>query len=89
MESYSYTKLITKNDGQKKCECAYKFYYDGLKKFCLAENSVCPEEKNLFIPDTLECIDSCPSTPNKYFPYKFKNFCLNHCPAGSACYPAN
>ena len=89
MESYSYTRLITKNDGQKKCECAYKFYYDGQKKVCLAENSVCPEEKNLLIRDTLECVDSCPSTEKNYFPYNFKNFCLNHCPAGSILDPVN
>ncbi|MBO6243793.1 MAG: hypothetical protein J6O41_04415, partial [Clostridia bacterium] len=83
MESYSYTKLITKSDGQKKCECMFKYYYDGTKKVCLSENSVCPLDKNMLIPDIMECVASCPSLPTKNYPYKFKNFCLNHCPLGS------
>ena len=77
--SYSYTKLITKENGLKKCECSYKFYFHQNKKVCLAENSVCPSEKNLLIPKTLECIDSC---PNQY-PYQFKNYCLDLCPLHS------
>ena len=83
MVSYSYTKLIIKEDGQKKCDCIYKFYFDNNKKVCLAENSACPLIKNLLILDTLECIDSCPSNSKNYYPFKFQNYCLKHCPSNS------
>ena len=75
----SHTKLIIKNE-QKKCECAFKYYYDndGVTKKCLGENEICPRTRSFYIPDSMECMAAC---PNGY--YTFKNFCLNHCPAGS------
>jgi len=77
---YTNTRLITNKFGLKKCECMYKFYFDGDKKICLGENDVCPEGKKLLVPDTLECVSSCPSDVDNYYPYNFKTFCLNHCP---------
>ena len=62
----------------------YYFYFDeNNKKICLSENDICPDSKNLFIPDTLECVNSCPSSEDNYYPYQFRQFCLNHCPLGS------
>ena len=76
------TKLIMKNDEEKKCDCIYKYYYNGNQKICLNENDVCPEGYQKYIPDTMQCIkieDDCPDT----YPYLFKDFCLNKCPKGS------
>ena len=78
---YSNTRLITNKFGLKKCECMYRFYFDeNHKKICLGENDVCPEGKKLLVPDTLECVSSCPTEDDNYYPYKFQTFCLNHCP---------
>ena len=87
MEFYSNTHLVTKADGQLKCECSYKFYYDGSKKVCLGENDACPLEKSLLIPDTLECVNTCPSTSDNYYPNRFQNFCLRFCPGNSQYNP--
>ena len=71
------TKLVTV-DGKKKCDCAYKFYYDSNgKKICLGENDICPQSKKKYYPDTMQCIENCQSD------YTFKNYCLKECPAGS------
>ena len=83
MLAYSNTKLITKSNGIKKCECMYKFYFNENKKMCLKENDICPEKRKWLIPDTMECIESCPSEPDNYYPYKFQTFCLNLCPLRS------
>ena len=64
-----------------RCVCKNKYYIndsDNNKIKCLNKNDVCPEGKNLYIPDKRQCIDSCPTTY-----YKFYNFCLNRCPRGS------
>ena len=76
----SYTKLITTN-GHKKCDCSYKYYFDSthVNKTCLAENAICTGQNNLYIPATMECVNACPST----YSFKFRNFCLDHCPLGS------
>ena len=76
----SYTKLITTN-GHKKCDCSYKYYFDSthVNKTCLAENAICTGHNNLYIPATMECVSACPST----YSFKFRNFCLDHCPLGS------
>ena len=69
------TKLITLNNGQKKCECKYKhFFENGIKK-CIGEDADCPSGL-LYIPETNGCVDGCSSPYNK----KFSNFCLRVCP---------
>ena len=73
------SKLITKSNWQKKCDCAYKFYFNGDQKYCLREGSVCPEKKKFYIPDTMECIEQCPPE----YKYNYHNFCFNQCPFGS------
>ena len=83
MVSYSNTYLIIKANGQLKCECSYKFFFSENTKVCLAENDACPLGKSLLIPDTLECVDRCPSTSDNNYPYQFQNFCLRFCPANS------
>ncbi|MBO6244567.1 MAG: hypothetical protein J6O41_08450, partial [Clostridia bacterium] len=79
-EINSYTKLITTN-GHKKCDCSYKYYFESthVNKTCLAENAICTGHNNLYIPATMECVSACPST----YSFKFRNFCLDHCPLGS------
>ena len=84
MLAYSNTKLITKSNGLKKCECMYKFYMNDNKKMCLKEDDICPEGRNWLIPNTMECIASCPSEADNNYPYKFQTFCLNLCPLRSA-----
>ena len=69
---YSNTKLITENNGQKKCECAYKYYYNGNKKICLGKYDFCPAGKSKLIPNTMECVSSCPPE----YPYTFKDYCI-------------
>ena len=81
-EINSNTELIITKDGQKKCECKYKFYYEGDKKICLGENAVCQSGKNLLILKTNECVSSCPDAPEKG-KYNFQNLCLISCPDGS------
>ena len=68
--------FLTENG--KKCECPSKFYKIGDKKKCLGESTVCPT--NYYVPETQECINSCPST----HPFLFKDtFCLKICPKGA------
>ena len=81
-EYISKTELIITKDGQKKCECKYKFYYEGDKKICLGENGVCQSGNNLLILHTNECVSSCPNDPEKG-KYNFQNLCLIRCPDGS------
>ena len=89
MYGYSNTKLITKSNGLKKCECMYKFYFDeNNKKNCLKEDDICPEKRKWLIPNTMECIKSCSDSDNKY-PYIFQTFCLNLCPLRSEIDEAN
>ena len=59
-------------EGKLKCECKYKFYYynNNEKKACLEANDVCPERVKKYLPDTMQCIESCPSDR-----YTFKNYC--------------
>ena len=71
------THLITKINGQKKCECMYKYYYNDNKKKCLGQNEQCP--RNLFIPETNGCVTECEGDYSK----KFYNFCLSACPDGA------
>ena len=79
------TKLIQLRIDQYKCECAYIFYYnDDGQKICRAEFDICTEDKKLFIPETKECVATCPTTD---YTFKFKNFCLDHCPRGSTILP--
>ena len=65
-EIYKDTKLITKNNGQKKCDCKFRFYYitddeskDKRKvKKCMNETARCHDEgKSKYVPETLECVD--------------------------------
>ena len=89
------TKLITQNNGQKKCDCQYRFYYtidtdssDNRKvKVCMNQNARCHDEgKNRFVPETLECVDDCPDE----FKYVFQDyFCLRDCPKDSILKPNN
>ena len=83
------TKLITKNNGQRKCDCEFRFYYgtDNISldqkiiKICLDNGIKChsiPKEK--YVPETKECTNECPNE----FKYEFQNyFCLRDCPKDS------
>jgi hypothetical protein len=64
----------------EKCVCLYKFYKVGNKKICLEESAECPSDYSLYVPETMECVDTCPSDFNK----KFRSFCLRTCPYGSS-----
>ena len=61
-----YSTLITTNTGQKKCDCAFRFYLDtsdNNKKHCLAEGDYCYSGSyNLYIPELKQCVSSCPHT---------------------------
>ena len=63
-----------------KCDCLYKFYYynNNKNKACLGANDVCPEHVKKYLPDRMQCIESCPSDR-----YTFKNYCLIKCPGNS------
>ena len=94
-EIYKDTKLITKNNGQKKCDCKFRFYYitddvskDKRKvKKCMNETARCHDEgKSKYVPETLECVDECPYE----FKFLFQNyFCLRNCPKDSVLKPNN
>ena len=71
--------LIINSIGEIKCECSYKFYFGGRQKYCLGDGAICPEGKKLYVPETMECTDQCPSP----YEYKYRNYCLNLCPSGS------
>ena len=82
-------KLITVNNGQRKCDCQYRFYYikdkDSLDerqvKVCMSQTQRCHDvSKNRFVPETLECVDDCPPE----FKFMFQDyFCLRNCPKDS------
>ena len=80
------THLVTKINGQKKCDCMYKYYYDNNKKQCLSQNEECP--RSFFIPETNGCVDSCGGNsscncPKKWYAINNKEFiCYNsdNCP---------
>ena len=84
------TKEITKNNGQRQCDCKYRFYYEKdpdnpkdqkIVKNCLDEGVKCHAvNKNKYVPETKECADVCP----KDFNHEFQNyFCLKACPKDS------
>jgi len=84
------TKNITKNNGQRKCDCKYRFFYyedpvglnHKIVKNCLDEHTKCHNiGRNRYTPETKECtIDNCPNE----FKYEFQNyFCLRACPKDS------
>ena len=73
--------VITKTNGQKQCDCLYKFYYiDDHIKTCLASSEKCQGDRPYYIPTLKQCIDTCPPNLN----YIFQNFCLNQCPKGAS-----
>ena len=73
-------KLITLSNGQKQCDCIYKFYLtDNNLKTCLASSEKCPSGRNYYIPTLKQCIGSCPANLN----YIFQNYCLDQCPKGA------
>jgi hypothetical protein len=87
------THLIIKKNGQRKCECKYKFYnktddeytnteYPNLT-VCLDYDSLCPSGFGRFIPETQECLkadENCPENFNCLF---VNIFCLRECPKNS------
>ena len=73
------TKLSILSNGQKKCECKFKYHYDNGNKICLTEEEDCPPHY-LYIPETNGCVTSCTSP----FIKKFDNFCLRRCPDKSS-----
>ena len=80
-ECGSNEKLITLSNGQKQCDCLYKFYYaDDNSKTCLASYEKCPSGRNYYVPTLKQCIATCPSNLN----YKFQNYCLDQCPKGAS-----
>jgi len=75
--------LITKENGQKKCDCLNKYYINGDKKICLNETSKCPSgHDDKYVPSIKECLKNGDPCPEKY-KFSFDNFCLDICPSGS------
>ena len=68
-------------NGKKKCDCAYKYYYEDNEnkvKKCLSKNENCPSSTHkYFIPDTKECVPECPT---EEYNIKFGDTCLSKCP---------
>ena len=76
-----YEKPITLINGQIKCECIDKYYYDydeyGIKiKNCLKSGNNCPENFNLLIAETRECVKECSGKYN----IKYMETCVDKCP---------
>ena len=69
----------SKYNGEK-CVCLYKFYQVGDKKICLEESAECPSDYSLYVPETMECVNTCSGD----FTKKFRTFCLRACPYGSS-----
>ena len=89
------TKLITLKNGQKKCECKYKFYYKEdeeypgfQKKICLDEDGLCPSDYGKFIPETKECIKTNDPCPAKFSCLFLDKFCLRDIPKNSTNTPS-
>ena len=74
--------LITKENGQKKCDCLYKYYIDGDRKICLNEEDECPNGYGKYIPSIKQCLKADDPCPDEY-KFLFNNFCLAHCPIDS------
>ena len=62
-------------NGKLKCDCSYKFYYNGNQKICLGKNDICQNGNKYYIPDEKQCINECPS---EYVVFNY--YCLNECP---------
>ena len=86
------TELITKKNGQRKCECKYKFYFkldedypnaSFKKKVCLDEDGLCPTEYRKYIPDTKECYETDKDCPDEFSCLFLGIFCLRNCPRNS------
>ena len=87
------THLIIKKNGQRKCECKYKFYnktddeytnaeYPNLT-VCLDYDSLCPRGFGRFIPETQECLKADENCPEKFSCLFVNIFCLRECPKNS------
>jgi hypothetical protein len=76
------SNLITKENGQKKCDCLYKYYIEGDQKICLNEESQCPGGYGKYIPSIKECWKTDDPCPIKY-KFSFNNFCLENYPIDS------
>lgn len=74
--------LITKENGQKKCDCLYKYYIDGDQKKCLNEEDQCPNGYDKYIPSIKKCLKADDLCPDEY-KFLFNNLCLDHCPIDS------
>ena len=80
-------KKITLINGNEKCECKYKYYYeiiDGISvsyKICLAENDNCPQNYQFLIKETNECVNKCSDTTN--YKKEFGYTCVSNCPSGT------
>ena len=76
-----YEKPITLINGRIKCECIDKYYYNydgyGIKiKNCLKSGNNCPENFNLLIAETRECVKECSGKYN----IKYMETCVDKCP---------
>ena len=73
-------ELISSSQGQKQCNCIYKYYINnesGLK-ICLSSEEQCPTGYEYYNPVTKQCLNDCGDLKT------FHKICLNACPEGAS-----
>jgi len=63
-------------NGDRVCQCKYKYYTESNQIKCLKETENCPKDYKL-ITETKECLLNCPD----YAPYDFNGICVASCPS--------
>ena len=75
-------EIKTLINGNKVCDCKYKYYIklenEREVKKCLAEGEECPSEYPLLIKEAKECVAQCPENN-----YEYGKTCVLKCPSGT------
>ena len=63
-------------------ECAYYYYYSLYGQYKCTNNSICPEEANLYIKNIKKCTDDC--NKEDIYKYQYGGQCLSDCPKNTS-----
>jgi len=64
-------------------ECSYYYYYSPYGQYKCTNNSICPDEANLYIKDLKKCTNDCSKERNEY-KKQYGGQCLKDCPRGTS-----
>ena len=64
-------------------ECDYYYYYSPYGQYKCTNNSICPDEANLYIKKLKKCTNDCSKEKSEY-KYQYGGQCLDECPSGTS-----